>query len=125
MLSKDKNGERWFSADGRDVTIEEGKLEWVEEGRIQIFHADIERKDEENSDKKQKVLELLRQHPNGLTWSEMKKKDSDLGAANSAPKWLTGMIEGDNAPLWSPGKSDKHGTIFAIPTRQLLVDKLT
>ena len=124
MLSKDKNGERWFSADGRDVTIEEGKLEWVEEGRIQIFHADIERKDEENSDKKQKVLELLRQHPNGLTWSEMKKKDSDLGAANSAPKWLTGMIEGDNAPLWSPGKSDKHGTMFAIPTRQLLVDKL-
>ena len=125
MLSKDKNGERWFQGDGRDVTIDEGKLEWIEEGRRQIFHADVTPKDEANKDKQQQVIELLRQHPDGLTGYSMNHDHGISGTRDKDPQWLIDLTTGNNAPLWNPSKSEKGRPIYAIKTYKLAIDKLT
>ena len=124
MLSKDKNGERWFSADGRDVTIDEGKLEWVDETRKQIFHADVTPKDEANKDKQQQVIELLRKHPDGLTGYSMNHEHGISGTRDKDPQWLIDLTTGHNAPLWNPSRSDKGRPIYAIKTYKLAIDKL-
>ena len=67
MLTKDADGQRWFSADGRDVTLDESKLEWVEQGRRQIFHAGQGKKEISSGTIKDKIMEIFAEHPDGIS----------------------------------------------------------
>ena len=44
MLTKDADGQRWFTADGRDVTLDESRLDWDETNRTQKIAIGIGKK---------------------------------------------------------------------------------
>lgn len=44
MLSKDTDGQRWFSADGRDVSLDESRLDWDDTNRTQKIALGIGKK---------------------------------------------------------------------------------
>lgn len=113
MLTKDNDGQRWFQADGRDVTLDESQLEWDDTTRQQIIHIGTTRKDHANKEKRAQVIQALRDNPNGLTGYQMTTKYDIKGTRDSDPQWLIDMT-GQTEPLWVIGTSDKGRKIYAI-----------
>jgi hypothetical protein len=59
MLTKDKDENRWFSADGRDVTINESKLDYDETTRAQIIHIGVDRKQSITNELDDRVYRII------------------------------------------------------------------
>jgi len=59
MLTKDKDDNRWFSADGRDVTINESKLDYDETTRAQIIHIGVDRKQSTTNELDDRVYQII------------------------------------------------------------------
>lgn len=113
MLTKDADGQRWFEADGRDVSIDESRLDWEEDTRQQIINIEVTRKDHANESKRQAVIKLLAEHPDGLTGYEMGVKYGIVGTRDTDPQWLTEMTNPDGQ-LWNIGLSKKGRKIYVL-----------
>jgi 5S rRNA maturation endonuclease (ribonuclease M5) len=59
MLTKDKDENRWFTADGRDVTIKESKLDYDETTRAQIIQIGVDRKQSTTNELDERVYQII------------------------------------------------------------------
>lgn len=59
MLTKDNDGQRWFSADGRDVTIDESRLDYDDTNRSQTIHTGIGKKETAKTNTEQRVYTII------------------------------------------------------------------
>lgn len=66
MLSKDPDGQRWFQADGRDVSIDESKLDWDEHTRQQIIHIGEGKKEISQGTIDDQIIAIFKQYPRGI-----------------------------------------------------------
>lgn len=66
MLTKDQDGQRWFQADGRDVSIDESKLDWDEQTRQQIIHIGEGKKQISQGTIDDQIIAIFKEHPEGI-----------------------------------------------------------
>ncbi|NDD54756.1 hypothetical protein EBZ39_12980 [bacterium] len=66
MLTKDTDGQRWFEADGRDVTIPESRLDWDETTRQQIIRLNIGKQETSRGTIDEQILAIFKEHPRGI-----------------------------------------------------------
>jgi hypothetical protein len=71
MLTKDSNDQRFFTADGRDVTVDESKLDYDETTRAQIIHIGEGKKQSSDGTIDENILKVLSQHRLGLNKTEL------------------------------------------------------
>lgn len=66
-LTKDTaTGNRYFSADGRDVSVEESYLQWNPDDRSQTIHIGQNKKEQIRGTKEDHIIDILQRHPDGL-----------------------------------------------------------
>jgi len=92
MLTKDKDDNRWFSADGRDVTINESKLDYDETTRAQIIHIGVDRKQSTTNELDERVYQIIA--ATGLTGINQ----SQIAKAHKAA-YGSESISSDTSPL--------------------------
>ena len=71
MLTKDTDGQRWFTADGRDVQLDESRLDWDENNRTQIIHIGIGKKETKTEKVDDIILAILAETNERLSGKEL------------------------------------------------------
>ena len=78
MLTKDKDDLRWFSADGRDVDQDEGRLDYDPEHRTQNFNGDAIKQTPKQQETEKSIGELQEQILNALRSTTGSLNQTDL-----------------------------------------------
>ena len=117
MLTKTSDNQRYFTADGRDVTLEESRLDYNEHTKEQTITTGEGKKATDNKGRKQQVIDLLHNHPDGLTAYAMWQQEAIPGLRDGEPDWLIEMTKGERPTLWNIGKkgTSKRDTYVLIP----------
>ena len=59
MITKDAEGQRWFAADGRDVQVDESRLDWDNDNRTQTISVGIGKKQNIIEQTSKRVYEII------------------------------------------------------------------
>lgn len=107
MLTKDADGQRWFEADGRDVTIPQSRLDWDEITRKQIIAYGVGKAATKLERDQQRVYDIIvSAEPNGIN----RQKIIDTYKA----AYKQESLSGESADTGTLGQLQNSGLIYKI-----------